>query len=70
MGTGARVFFVEDDDRLTHISLKRWEDLVRNGEGAKPFPEYAGQSKRQFYREGISSETTFEISLANNIKQQ
>src|SRR6185503_19078217 len=47
MGTGARVFFVEEDDRLTHISFKRWEDLVRNGEQAKPFPEYAGQKVRR-----------------------
>ena len=46
MGTGARVFFVEDDDRLTHISLKRWEDLVRNGEEAKPLLQYAGQKIR------------------------
>jgi hypothetical protein len=46
MGIGTRVFFVEDDNRLKHISLKRWEDLVRRDEQAKPFPEYAGQKIR------------------------
>lgn len=46
MGIGARVFFVEDDNRLKRISFKRWENLVRNGEEAKPFPEYAGQKVR------------------------
>src|SRR5438132_12074541 len=46
MGIGMRVFFVESDDRLKRISLRRFEGLMDHRVGMEPLPEYAGQRLR------------------------
>src|ERR1700730_2544633 len=46
MGVGVRVFFVESDDGLRRISLRRFDGLIDHREGVKPLPEYAQERLR------------------------
>lgn len=46
MGLGVRVFFIEDDNSLKRISLKRLEKLIDNDADAEPLLGYAGQRVR------------------------
>ncbi|MFL6229147.1 MAG: hypothetical protein ACJ741_10240 [Pyrinomonadaceae bacterium] len=46
MGVGVRVFFVDSDDHLHRISVKRFEQLVLRKESSERFPEFAGERVR------------------------
>ena len=46
MGTGLRVFLVEDDGQVKRISVKRFQKLVDGVQDVEPLPEYAGQRLR------------------------
>jgi len=46
MGIGLRVFFVQNDGRLTAVPLKRFEALMDVDKADEPLPKYAGQLVR------------------------
>jgi hypothetical protein len=45
MGTGVRVFFVDDNDSLIKVPVARWERL-NNNHSTETFREYAGKKVR------------------------
>ena len=45
MGTGVCVFFVDDDESLTRVTVARWERL-NNNHPTESFREYAGKKVR------------------------
>ena len=43
MGLGIRVFFIDNDNSLRRISLKRLQVLIDGDDEAEPLPGYAGR---------------------------